>query len=76
MMLIRPGFDANVTDIYTDNIGRLMIAEVCVQDTIFKLLNIYAPNAEENQIHYYRYLKNIMDRRIVCDNQIIFGGDL
>lgn len=75
MMLVRPGFDANVTDIYTDNIGRLMIAEVCIQDTIFKLLNIYAPNAEENQIHYYRYLKNIMDKRIDCEDKIIIGGD-
>ncbi len=75
MLLIRPGFDAKVKDIYAENTGRLMIADLEIQETLFKAINIYAPNAEENQVHYYRYLRNIMVKKMDTDDRILLGGD-
>lgn len=40
-ILFRPGFDVKIMQVYTDNIGRFLLVEASIQDTNFKLVNIY-----------------------------------
>lgn len=75
MTLIRPGFDAKVINSKTDDIGRLLLLELSIQDTIFKLVNIYAPNTEESQIHFFKYLKKTMENNLTSQDRILVAGD-
>ena len=74
-ILIKPGFDVNVSNMYTDNTGRYLLAEVTIQDTDFKLINIYAPNNEENQVNFYRILGHQIQSKIDRQDHILLGGD-
>ena len=74
-ILIKPGFDATVNKVHTDNTGRLILADVTIQDTKFKLLNLYAPNTEEGQLHFLRNLVTVLTRNTEMENKILIGGD-
>lgn len=75
MVLIRPGFDAKITNVERDNIGRFMLVEATIEDAPFKLINIYSPNNEEPQVHFYNYLKNMLTANCKSDDNILLGGD-
>ena len=75
MILIRPGFDAKIAQVYTDNIGRFLLADVIIQDTKFKLANIYAPNHEDDHVNFYNYLENKLKQYTQREDQIVVGGD-
>ncbi len=76
MMLIKPGFDAKVVDAHPDNIGRLLIANMVIQDTKFTIVNIYAPNYEDNQVNFYRNLRRQLNETTERGDRIMLGGDL
>lgn len=75
MLLIKPGFDVTVKDIHTDNIGRIILADTIIEGTPFKILNIYAPNTEDQQLHFYGHLKNLMRNKLSTQDKIILAGD-
>ena len=75
LVLIRPRLDIKIVNSFTDNTGRILVLETLIQDVKFSLINIYAPNAEESQVHFYNQLKNIMIQRVPTDNYILLGGD-
>ena len=76
MVLFKPGLDIQILNSATDNTGRIIILTVQIQDVQFKLINIYAPNYEENQIHFYRSLKTMMTQNdIKAEDNILLGGD-
>ena len=75
MVLIKPGFDAKVTDSHSDNIGRLLMADMVIQDTKFELINIYAPNSEDNQINFYKHLGRQIRAKDLSDTHVLLGGD-
>lgn len=76
MVLFRPGLDIEVLQTSSDNIGRMLFLCVKIQNVQFNLINIYAPNYEENQIHFYRSLKNIMTQNSLnAQDNILLGGD-
>lgn len=76
MILIKPGFDAKIIDVHTDNIGRFVLADVCIQDANFKLVNVYAPNYEDDQINFYRHLRRQISLNIQQNDRVLLGGDL
>ncbi len=51
-ILIRPGLDIEIIDTHKDEIGRVLLLKVKIQNTLFNLLNVYAPNNEGNQVHF------------------------
>lgn len=74
-ILIKPGFDISIIDLYQDSVGRFVIVDAKIQDTSFKLVNIYAPNSEENQINFYHHLRKKMKDNIDATENIKIGGD-
>lgn len=74
MLLIKPGSDVIVSNVYTDSIGRFLLVDVQVQDTAFKIASVYSPNNEENQVHFYRYFKtNQFKDKINASDKILLG---
>lgn len=74
-LLVRAGFDANITNVITDNIGRMMLVDINIQGTPFKILNLYAPNTELGQYHFSRYIKNNLNTNVNPHEKLIIGGD-
>lgn len=75
MILIKPKLDAEIVNLYHDDIGRVLLMEAKIQDISYKFINIYAPNNEESQLHFYGYLKNFMNKNINPEDKILLGGD-
>lgn len=63
LLLIRPGFDIEINNFSTDNIGRVLLLETTIQDVPFKICNIYAPNIESSQFQFYNYLKKLLTQK-------------
>ena len=74
-ILIKPGFDIAVTDLYQDGSGRFKIVHAKLQDTPFKLVNSYAPNPEEKRVNFYRNRRKNTRHKIDINDNIIIGGD-
>lgn len=75
MILIRPGCDIEIETNYRDDIGRLLILSVKIQETSFKLVNIYSPNYEDNQVHFFNWLSKELEKHMTIEDRIIIGGD-
>lgn len=75
LILIKPGLDAKVTSILTDNIGRFLLVDTMIQDTQFKLVNIYAPNSENDQLNFYHYIQRQLNTNTQVGDNILMGGD-
>ena len=57
-ILFRPNLDYEITSKYSDNIGRLLWLNIKLKESLCSLVNIYAPNGEAPQIHFYNHLHN------------------
>ena len=75
IILIRPRLDIKIVNTFTDNIGRIIVLDTLIQDEKISLINIYAPNMEENQVHFFNHLKNTMIQKVPTDSYILLGGD-
>lgn len=75
MILVNPRLDITIKKIKTDDIGRIIIADVTIQDTPFNIVNIYSPNSEGNQVHFFNQLNNILKKNIFSGENTLVGGD-
>ena len=76
-ILMQNNLDVIVKDeIYKSPNGRLLILDVSIKDSNFKLVNLYAPNIEGEQIAFYNTVKNVLKRfKLDAEENIIMGGD-
>ena len=74
-ILIKPGVDVDLLDIIKDDIGRMVLVKLKIQDILFNIINIYAPNTEANQLDFYRQLKTKLINNIRSDENLLIGGD-
>lgn len=74
-ILLKPGLDAKVEQLFCDEDGRVIIMSVTVQDSTFKMVNVYAPNNEHNRLNYFKYLKQKCCKYLKPNDKIIIGGD-
>ena len=75
-ILIKPKLDLEIVDTYSDNMGRIFLLKAKIQNTLFNLLNIYAPNGEEQQAPFYHSLKKTLRSKINYQENILLGGDM
>ena len=76
-ILIQENLDFKVIDeIYNSPDGRLLILDVLIQDSNFKLVNLYAPNKEGEQIAFYNLVNNVFKKyKLDEEENVIMGGD-
>ena len=45
--LFNPSFSHDVKDCYSDNFGRLLMIDLYIDESVYTLINIYAPNVDD-----------------------------
>jgi len=76
MILIKPGLDMNVKNCIIDEKGRYILLDVNLQGENVLLLNVYAPNLEQEQIVFYNELILLLKQQSQVDHYCIVGGDM
>lgn len=74
-VLFKPGLDVDILNTKRDDNGRMLLLDVRIQGTVFKLVNIYSPNSQHNQTQFFNRLKQIMAEYIDDHDNILIGGD-
>lgn len=76
VILARNNLDFKLKSVQIDDDGRFIFLEVLIQDTLFLLMNIYAPNKISEQISFFRNVLKLIGERDNKENfKIILGGD-
>ena len=75
--MIKKGRDISIVDAENDLAGRYNYLELDVDGTHVKILNIYAPNHENQQIQFYKNIQKFINRKNneKEENTWILGGD-
>ena len=75
-ILVRNTLDFTLKSVQSDEEGRFLCLEAIIQDQLFLLVNIYAPNTSTEQTSFFRKLSDLInsdERYEQC--KIIIGGD-
>ena len=66
----------NILNITRDNLGRILVIEVKIDDSVFVLINIYNANTESEQLHTLNDLINILETFEDIENKsVVLSGD-
>ena len=75
-ILFKESLDHNIIDQVVDDKGRYIIMRCDIQDNSFILVNVYAPNREQDHNSFLKHLLNEMNTFIKDDDDFfILGGD-
>ena len=73
MILINPKLDCKIKKVIADKDGRYIIADILLNQIRIVLVNIYAPNDQTQQVHFFKKLQQHL--KPFVDEQIVVGGD-
>ena len=76
MILIRPGLDIKLQNCVVDLKGRYIMLDANLQGENIILLNVYAPNLEQEQISFYNELTHLLELHKHDNYKCIIGGDM
>ena len=66
----------NILKIRRDNLGRILVIEVKIDDSVFLLINIYNANTKSEQLQTLNDLINILETfKDIRDKSVVLGGD-
>ena len=74
MCLLNPSLDYNIIEVQQSDRGRWLLIRVEIQGTNFVLINIYAPNIQEQQLVFYTELFDLLSN-IESNDYVMMGGD-
>ena len=75
-ILLKRGIDIVVKKSFGDTCGRFIVLESKISDEEYILINVYAPNKDEQSVKFFHSLSNIMRKNEYYDeDNIIIGGD-
>ena len=66
----------NILNIRSDNLGRILVIEVRIDDSVFVLINIYNANTESGWLHTLNDLINILETfEDIRDKSVVLVGE-
>ena len=75
-ILIKKGLDCVIHSQIVDTSGRYIVVKAAIKDKMYVLVNIYAPNKDEDII---KFLKNVLTKlqteNLDSEENIVIGGD-
>ena len=75
-ILINKGLNAKIESIYTDNLGRKILINIKLNEDIYTVVNIYAPNLDTERKHFLNRTINWVKQHAYSMNNVIIIGDL
>ena len=76
-ILFKNGIDCSINHKIVDPEGRYIILKACIQDKVYVLINVYAPNKDKDQVNFFNNLLSILqNENLDSVDNIILGGDL
>ena len=76
MILVKEGFDLEITFVKCDNKGRFVLLKGQVQGEPTILLNVYAPNTENEQVEFFKDIDHVLHSNNISNHdEIVIGGD-
>ena len=73
-IFIKDNLNCILLDSFKDNDGRLLIVNVEIDDNLYTLVNIYAPNTPQNRNAFFKKVKRLIEEKSL--GLIILGGDM
>ena len=71
------GIDCSINHKIVDPEGRYIILKACIQDKVYVLIDVYAPNKDKDQVNFFNKLLSILqNENLDSVDNIILGGDL
>ena len=75
-ILIKKGLDCVIHSQIIDTSGRYIVVKVAIQDKMYVLINIYAPNKDENIVKFFKdLLTKLATENLDSEENIVIGGD-
>ena len=76
VILFRNGFDCKIKQKIVDPMGRYLDRKAEINDENYFLLNVYAPNNDNQSAKFYEHIINILKKEDqIYEDRIIIGGD-
>ena len=76
LILVKDQLDFKLQSIKVDSQGRYILLEAIIQDSLFLLLNIYAPNKCSEQCDFFKTISEQLNSTFtLSDFSVIIGGD-
>ena len=70
------GVDYCIYSKFTDSLGRFVILKVTIADSLYVLINVYAPNKDKKILQFYSDLLAIIRRDdLDAEEYVVVGGD-
>ena len=73
-ILIKDHLNAKIIDVYKDEDGRLIVANVEIEESIYTLVNVYAPNIPRIRNSFFKKVKTSIEEN--SSGLLIVGGDM
>ena len=74
-ILIRNNTNYSVLSTTRDPLGRFIILKIQIDDKVYVLVNIYAPNKDKDLIQFFRKLHGLLQMEdLDSEENIILGG--
>ena len=73
MILFKPSLNVDILEIIVDNNGRFLVANIIDNQDNLCLVNIYAPNDQNQQANFFDKIIDPIPRS--STNNILLGGD-
>ena len=75
-VFIRNGFDCSIQKTIIDPMGRFIILKMNIEDKMYTLINIYAPNKDRDATKFFKSLYELLQKEdLDSEENIIIGGD-
>ena len=70
MVLIRNKFNCTIQNIILDPSGRSIVLKVEIEDKVYVLINIYAPNKDKLTCKFFKHLhKTLQTENLDCEEK-------
>ena len=74
-VLFKKDLPIEILDTHRSIDGRKILVNVKLNDNIFSLVNVYAPNNESNRLDFFKKLKLFISHHCIDENNVIIAGD-
>ena len=74
-ILVKKGVDCTIHSKILDPLGRCVILKAEINNKMYVLINVYAPNKDTNIINFLNDLLTTLQKNYFDEENIIIGGD-